>query len=103
MEPKTEWDAGFLRARREAAVVLCLLAAALAYTVLFCYRFGYQRDVETITTYWGIPDWVCWGVILPWVLCFLFTTWFCFSMMKDDPTEESPHFEESGEDSPHVS
>jgi hypothetical protein len=38
----------------------------------------------------GIPDWICWSVILPWVVCLLFSIWFCFRYMADDDLGHDP-------------
>ena len=32
----------------------------------------------------GMPDWVFWSVALPWAVCFVLSTWFCFGYMADD-------------------
>jgi hypothetical protein len=40
-----------------------------------------QDEIKLIL---GMPDWVFWGIAVPWVICFLFTTWFCFFFMADD-------------------
>lgn len=33
----------------------------------------------------GVPDWVLWGIVVPWFLCLIFSGWFCFVYMTDDP------------------
>jgi hypothetical protein len=91
--------------RREALVILLAWAVAFAYTCLSCYRFGYashapnpdawppagsvpawDRDPATLTTPLGlgIPDWVFYGIILPWLACIGFTCWFCLRLFVDD-------------------
>ena len=47
---------------------------ACVYTVGVCYRFGYGRDVATLTYVLGFPDWIFWGVVVPWTVC----TVLCF-------------------------
>jgi hypothetical protein len=61
-------DPVFVNSRREALIILGLFAVALIYTVTYCYLCGYNRAVESIETYWGIPDWVFWGVFAPWAV-----------------------------------
>jgi len=85
-----ELDPVYRNARREAIVILGVYVAALIYTVTYCYIFGYDRDVATITTYWGIPDWVCWGIFLPWTICSIITAWFVLFFMKDDDLDHDP-------------
>jgi hypothetical protein len=77
-------------ARREGLLIMAVWAAALVWTVSYCYHAGYHRPVETVALILGMPNWVFWGVVLPWGICFLFATWFCFGYMKDDDLGEDP-------------
>jgi hypothetical protein len=61
-------------ARREALLVFAIWLVACVYSVGFCYRFGYQRDAATLTYVLGFPDWIFWGVVVPWTVC----TALCF-------------------------
>lgn len=79
-----ELDPVFRNAVREALFILLIFAAALTYTVGYCYLFGYGRDAATITAYWGIPDWVCWGILAPWGVFSVVVVWFSLFYMKDD-------------------
>jgi hypothetical protein len=71
-------------ARREGLIIMAVWAAALAWTVGFCYSRGYHRAPEQIQLVFGFPDWVFWGIVLPWALCLAFSFWFCFFFMADD-------------------
>jgi len=75
-------------ARREALVMLAWWLATLTYTVGYCYRNGYGRAIEDLTFVCGFPDWVFWGIVVPWVVCFLFSVWFAFFFMKDAPMDD---------------
>ncbi len=99
-------DPVFLDSRREAFLILLIWGLCLVWTVSYCYRFGYvqhERTAGEITQYlpmpktWdrepaslttpfalGIPDWVFWGITVPWFVCVLVSIWFCFVYMKDD-------------------
>jgi hypothetical protein len=78
-------------ARREALVVLAVWLAAMAYTVGYCYSFGYGRDPETLAFVFGFPDWIFLGIIAPWAVCVAFSWWFAFVFMADaDLGEELP-------------
>ncbi len=91
---RDELDPVFRNARREAVFILCLYASALVYTLTYCYHFGYNRAVETIELYWGIPDWVFWGIFAPWIVCAIITTWFTFAYMVDDDLGQEPSADE---------
>jgi hypothetical protein len=73
---------------------------ALVWTVGYCYLRGYQghapdgwlvrsglavaRRPEDIGQFWGIPDWVWVGILLPWGLCSAFGVCFGLLGMEDD-------------------
>src|SRR5207249_822725 len=56
-------------ARREGLVILVVWAIALLWSVGSAYVLGYGRDAQDIRLILGMPDWVFWSVVLPWVLC----------------------------------
>ncbi len=70
--------------RREAVFVLLLWAAALVYTVGYCALHGYGDSAESLTFILGFPDWVFWGILAPWAVCFLVTFGFAGFFMKDE-------------------
>ncbi|MGD9647946.1 MAG: DUF997 family protein [Pirellulales bacterium] len=83
--PPPRGDRLLRTARREAAVVLAIWLAAILYTVGYSYTFGYDRAVESITYIWGVPDWVVWGVVLPWGVSTVAAVWFAWFFMTDEP------------------
>jgi hypothetical protein len=62
-------DPAVRSARREAIVTMLIFAAALAYTIGYCAIYGYRRDPDSLRFVFGFPDWVFWGVVVPWVVC----------------------------------
>jgi hypothetical protein len=77
-------------ARREGLLLLAVWAAALVWCTTVCYLLGYRRPAQAMTLVLGMPDWVFWGVVLPWGLCLLFSGWFCFAYMADDDLGRDP-------------
>ncbi len=71
-------------ARREAVAALGIWLIATIYSVGWCCLFGYQRDPKTLTFVLGFPDWVFWGLVLPWGVCTVVSTVFAFWFMKDE-------------------
>ena len=57
--------------RREAILTLSLFATAVSYTVGYCTLYGYDRDFSSMRFVLGVPDWVFWGIVLPWCACTL--------------------------------
>jgi hypothetical protein len=62
--------------RREALITFAIWLMACIYSISVCYRYGYGRDVTTLTYVLGFPDWIFYGVVLPWTIC----TVLCFVM-----------------------
>ena len=82
-EQAIEFDPVFLHARREAFVIFLAWLVALVWAVPYCYLTGYGIEGE-IPTVWGMPSWLFWGILAPWVVADLFTVWFCMFYMKND-------------------
>jgi hypothetical protein len=77
-------------ARREAYVAFGLWVAALVYSVTYCGLRGYGRTADDLTFVFGFPDWVFWGIVLPWCLCTALSIAFAYGFMTDEPLEEDP-------------
>jgi hypothetical protein len=74
--------------RREAALALGIWLVALAYTLTYCYLHGYNRSPESLTFVLWFPDWVFWGIVVPWIVCVVVSTYFAFRVMGDEPLGE---------------
>lgn len=86
--PQCREDPVLRSARREAIAVLLTWVAALTYTVTYCYLHGYGRSLGSLTFVLGFPDWVFWGIVVPWLLCCLLSTWFAFRFIRDEDLGE---------------
>jgi hypothetical protein len=75
-------DPVFKNASREAKAALLLFAGSFVWVLGVAAWKGYGRkDVEFI---WGFPDWVFWGIALPWLAGLLASLAFGLKFMKDD-------------------
>lgn len=120
----SEEDPVYRHSRREAAFVFALWGACLLYSGTYCYLRGYlshephpaavgpalgavvgvlrafERDPTTLTTPLGlgIPDWIFYGVVTPWLVCIVVTFLFCHFVFVEDELggEESECPEEPG-------
>ena len=70
-------------ARREAIVVTLFGIVALVYTITYCSMFGFNRPIESITFIFGFPDWVFWGILVPWGMCTIVACFFSYVLMED--------------------
>ncbi len=59
---------------------------------LFDQAAHFDRDPGTIDTPLGlgIPDWVLFGVALPWSICLLLSFYYCCFFFADDDLTPSP-------------
>lgn len=77
-------DPVLVSARREAWLVLGIWVIACVYSVGVCYRYGYDRDAATLTYVWGFPDWIFWGVVVPWSVCTGLCFWLAYFVIRDE-------------------
>ncbi len=98
--PDRESDRRLLHhARREALVVIIVFVLALLWVVGYCYLRGYThtpdswvvqhglatpRTPESFQQILGFPDWVFYGIVVPWLVCTVTTLFFCLFGMADD-------------------
>ena len=83
-----KFDRVFLNSRREAIVLLVAFSLFLVWTIVVSYVMGYQPPQQTADTIGGIPRWVFYGVGLPWITANVFTIWFAWFYMANDPLGE---------------
>ena len=83
-----EADPVLKAARREALMALGMWLVAMAYTITYCYLNGYGRSVESLTFVLWFPDWVFWGIVVPWGICILASTVFAFRIMGNESLGE---------------
>lgn len=86
--------------RREAIVVFLIWLVACVYTVGYCYRFGYHREPDSLRYVAGLPDWVFWGILVPWTLCSLTSFWVSNFLIADDDLGAVEAEAELGTDAP---
>ncbi len=93
--PNPHDDPVLVSARREGLVVLVVWLAAMSYTIGYCYLNGYNRTIESLTFVLGIPDWIFWGIVVPWLVCVVVSWIFSYVFMTDaDLGEENEEAEE---------
>jgi hypothetical protein len=71
-------------ARREAVGALLIWLLVTIYSVGYCCAYGYNRDPKTLTFILGFPDWIFWGIVVPWGGSTIISAVFAFCLMKDD-------------------
>lgn len=74
----------FLNARREALITIFVWIVGLVWTVGYCLLTGYDVPADQMKVTLGIPNWIFWGILVPWILVILFTIWFGLFYIADD-------------------
>ena len=107
----SEVDPVYVHSRREAIFIFSIWVVFCVYTCAFCYLYGYlsheplptstgpaigqivgplesfNRDPESLSfpLNLGIPDWVFYGIFLPWLVCIALSIWYgLFFFVEDD-------------------
>jgi hypothetical protein len=75
-------------ARREAALILAVWAGLLVWVVGASWGRGYGRPPEDFRSILGMPDWILWGVALPWLVATLLTLVIGARVLKSDALAE---------------
>jgi hypothetical protein len=89
MLPDPDEDPVVRDSRREAAITLVLFALAVTYTVGYCTLFGYNRSLAGMTFVLGVPDWVFWGIVVPWCACTVAGWVMSIFVISSNPLEEA--------------
>jgi hypothetical protein len=71
-------------AYREALLVLAIWVSAGVYSVGYCALHGYGRSLDDVRLVMGFPDWIFWGVVVPWVTCAVVSGLVSVFLMTDD-------------------
>lgn len=87
-----ELDPVFLNSRREAIAIFILWFCCLLWAVPVSYAMGYGQEVAPgeVPTTLGMPSWVFWGLLLPWLVADAVTIWLCFGFIKNDDLGQAP-------------
>jgi hypothetical protein len=92
-------DPVLVSARREALIVFATWVAAMVYCIGYCSVYAYGRKAEDLRYIYGFPDWVWWGVVVPWGACLAFSWIFAGFFMRDEDLGEDPAETEQADES----
>ncbi|MFN3651576.1 MAG: DUF997 family protein [Armatimonadota bacterium] len=73
--------------RREALFTAAVWILACGWTVGYSAFAGYRADPNPQFVA-GMPAWVAWGIVAPWVLCTVVTVWYAFFGIRDEDLGE---------------
>jgi hypothetical protein len=92
-------DPVLLSSFREMLVVLAVWLVAGVWSIGYCYLHGYvggpslpaTREIRFVL---GFPDWIFWGVVVPWVVCAVLSLLISLFVMRDEDLGVDPDEEE---------
>ena len=77
----------YRRCLKEAKVAAAIFLLAFLVCIAFIAAWGYpgpgERPPEPALV-WGIPEWVFWGLLVPWLAMMGVTWWFALFVLRDD-------------------
>ena len=82
-------EPSYRRTLKEAIVAALLWLGAGVWVIAVSYWLGSGRPVWSIG---GVPNWVLWGVLVPWLTLFLLHTWYSLVFLRadDDAQDRRP-------------
>ena len=81
-------EANSLRqSRRELLFILLTWLGCGLWVIIYCGLNGYDLAPGEISTVFGFPEWVFWGVATPWMIANVATIWFCLCVLKNEEDE----------------
>lgn len=83
-------DPVYLNARREGLVAFLGWVIAGLLTVPTCLALGFGLDADEVTTTFGIPTWVFFGIVIPWLCMICYSVWFSLFFVKDEDLGSDP-------------
>ena len=76
------------QSRRELVTILCTWAAFCVWVIGYCSLYAYPGPEAELSTSFGMPSWVFWGIAVPWCCATLFTIYFGFGIFRDQPLDD---------------
>ena len=87
--PTPQEDPLVRSSRREAVIVSAMFLTTMAYTLTYCGIHGYGDDATIDPLVFGFPNWIFYGVIIPWGLCTIMSVVYALVFITDDPLGEA--------------
>jgi hypothetical protein len=77
----------FRQSRKEFLVMVAAWAVFATWTIIYVGRNSSSEPGEPLRLVLGMPDWVVFGILIPWGFGLAFTMWFSLCFMRDTDLE----------------
>lgn len=84
MEELKEVQKEYKKSLRDLKVGVISTSLFIAISCVISYYLGYKRDAQEMKYILGFPDWIFWGVLVPWIAIVVFTIIYGFFFMRGD-------------------
>lgn len=82
---------------REALLVSGIWFTAAVWSITVCYTMGYRQTPAELRLVLGFPDWIFYGIVVPWTTCTVISCWFGLVFVRDgDLGVEVPNEDDLG-------
>ncbi len=75
------------RSLKEAIWILGIWVGFASWVLGYAAVHAYPKDPSSMGLTFGLPTWVVWGILVPWILATMITIWFCLFVMEDHQNE----------------
>ena len=75
---------------REALLVSGIWLAAMIWSLSVCYSMGYKQTAADLRLVLGFPDWIFWGIVIPWITCTIVSCVFGAIYVRDGDLGADP-------------
>lgn len=83
--PQPAADPVLEHSRHELRWILLLWLGCFVWVIGYCSLFGYRTEGGEVQIVLGMPSWVLWGVLLPWLVATILSSVFALWGIANDP------------------
>lgn len=80
-------DPVYVSSRREAIQILAIWGCCLLWTIGYSRWAGYHISPGELSTVLGMPSWVMWGIVVPWIAAGAATIGFALFVIEENPRD----------------
>ncbi len=95
-DKESQSDPVFASSLRELRWIVLIWLVNFCWVVGYCRVYGYQAEGQPLATVLGMPSWVFWGILFPWLAATAVTSWFALTQIEDHTLEAPPSSESKG-------
>jgi hypothetical protein len=88
----------FRQSRKEFYFMVAAWCVFAIWTISYVGLKGGHQEGATLQLMWGMPEWVVFGILLPWVFALGLTVWFALRFMKDTDLDPNAGDSTNGEE-----